>query len=241
MTAAPAEHLTEPALEDPLSDQFEFLITSNAISPTYWTCKWSETVLGTDPLKWVTTKISGDWEALQKAGKAVENLAAYSSAFSESVKSAATAVDATWDGNAATSAQTYFAQLTAAISAQVEPLKTMAAEIDKYATTAYHLSTAMSNALQTLLDWAAIAVIEWAAAQASALSGVGLVATTALVAAATTTTLKVIAEWGKLVETFNAGYVALEAIAGVGFGVAAVLESAEMPALPTAGYDHPGA
>ncbi|MGW5436425.1 hypothetical protein [Nocardia asteroides] len=188
MTATPTERLTEPALEDPLNDQFEFLITSNAISPTYWACKWSETVLGTDPLKWVT-----------------------------------------------------FAQLTAAISAQVEPLKTMAAEIDKFATTAYHLSTAMSNALQTLLDWAAIAVIEWAAAQASALSGVGLVATTALVAAATTTTLKVIAEWGKLVETFNAGYVALEAIAGIGFGVAAVIESAEMPALPTADYDHPGA
>ncbi|MFE1592801.1 WXG100 family type VII secretion target [Nocardia sp. NPDC058705] len=241
MTKAPSEYLTEPALEDPLSDKFEFLITSNAISPTYWACKWCENVLGTDPLKWVTTKISGDWEALQKAGKAVENLAAYNSAFSESVKSAAATVDATWDGNAATSAQAYFTELSAAISAQVEPLKDMATEINRFASSAYHLSTAMSNTLQTVLDWGAIAVIEWAAAQASALSGVGIVATAALVAAATATTLRVIAEWGRLVETFNAGYVALEAIAGVGFGVTAVVESAEMPVLPAADYDHPGA
>ncbi|WP_433755530.1 hypothetical protein [Nocardia sp. CA-135398] len=75
MTKTPSEYLAEPSLEDPLNDSFEFLITSNAISPTYWACKWCENVLGTDPLKWFTTKISGDWEALQKAGKAVENLA----------------------------------------------------------------------------------------------------------------------------------------------------------------------
>ncbi|MFQ6397596.1 hypothetical protein ACLMAJ_29640 [Nocardia sp. KC 131] len=241
MTKTPSEHLAEPSLEDPLNDSFEFLITSNAISPTYWACKWCENVLGTDPLKWLTTKISGDWESLQTAGKAVENLASYSASFSESVKSAATTVDATWDGNAATNAQAYFTKLSAAISAQVEPLKEMATEINRFASTAYHLSTAMSNALQTLLDWGAMAVIERAAAEASALTGVGIFATAALVAAATATTAKVIAEWGLLVEKFNAAYVALEAIAGVGFGVVAVVESADLPSLPTATYDHPGA
>ncbi|MEV6275711.1 WXG100 family type VII secretion target [Nocardia sp. NPDC051832] len=237
----PSERLTEPALEDPLNDSFEFLITSNVISPSYWACKWSENVIGMDPLKWFSSKIAGDWEALQKAGKAVENLAAYSSSFAESVQSAASTVDATWDGNAATSAQAYFAKLAAGIDAQVEPLKEMASEIGRFASTAYHLSTAASNTVQALLDWAAIAIIEWAAAQASALTGVGLVATAALVAAATATTMLVIKEWGLLVNTLNKAYVALEAIAGAGFGVAAVIESAELPALPTATYDHPGA
>ncbi|MFD4428627.1 WXG100 family type VII secretion target [Nocardia sp. NPDC058497] len=241
MTTTPAEHLTEPALEDPLSDKFEFLITSNAVSPSYWVNTWCANVVGTDPLKWVTSKISGDWEALQKAGKAVENLAAYSSAFSESVKSAAAAVDTTWDGNAATSAQSYFTELTAAISAQVDPLQDMADEIKHFAESAYHISTAMSNALQAVLDYGAIAFIEWVAVRVAALSGVGIVATAALVAAATLTTLKVINEWNLLVQKFNSGYAALEGIAGVGFGVAAVIESADMPVLPTANYDHPGA
>ncbi|TCJ99779.1 WXG100 family type VII secretion target [Nocardia alba] len=241
MSKAPSECLTEPSPEDPLSDQFEFLITSNAISPSYWVCKWCENVLGTDPLKWVTSKISGDWEALQKAGKAVENLAAYSSTFSDSVKSAATTVDATWDGNAATSAQAYFTKLSSAVSAQVGPLQEMADEINRFASSAYHLATAMSNALQALLDWGAIALIQLAAAEVAGLTGVGLVATAALVAAASLTILKVIKAWNDLVQTFNTGYAALEGIAGVGFGVVAVVESADMPALPNTSYDHPGA
>ncbi|MGF0317234.1 hypothetical protein [Nocardia fluminea] len=80
-----------------------------------------------------------------------------------------------------------------------------------------------------------------AAAEVAGLTGVGLVATAALVAAATMTTLKVIKAWNDLVQTFNTGYAALEGIAGVGFGVVAVVESADLPALPNAGYDHPRA
>ncbi|MEV0356416.1 hypothetical protein AB0H71_10170 [Nocardia sp. NPDC050697] len=241
MTGTPSEFLTEPSPTDPLGDSFEFLITSNAISPGYWVGKWCENVIGTDPLKWFVTKVSGDWEALQKAGKAVENLAADSARFAESVEGAAKNVDATWDGNAAASAETYFSGFAAAIAAQVDPLREMAAEIDHFASSAYHLSTAMANALQAVFDWAAIAVIEWAAAQAAGLTGVGLVATAALVAAATATTVKVINEWNKLVQTFNGGYAALEAIAGTGFGVYAVVESADLPTMPGSGYDHPGA
>lgn len=241
MTKTPSELLTEPALTDPLSDSFEFLITSNAVSPGYWVGKWCENVLGTDPLKWFVSKVSGDWEALQRAGKAIENLAAYSASFAESVDSAAKNADATWDGNAATNAATYFSDFSAAIAAQVDPLREMAAEIDHFASAAYHLSTAMANALQAVFDWAAIAVIEWAAAQAAGLTGVGLVATAALVAAATATTVKVINEYNKLVQTFNAAYSALEAIAGTGFGAYAVIEASELPTLPGIDYDHPGA
>lgn len=237
----PTDHLTEPSPKDPLNDSFEFLITSNAVSPSYWLSTWFENVLGVDPLKWFTAKISGDWEALQKAGAAVQNLAAYSSSFAAEVESAAAGADASWDGNAATSANTYFTDLAAAVEAQVGPLQDMASEIDKFASTAYHLSTAMSNTLQAVLDYGAIALIQWAAAKAIGLTGVGIVATAALVAAATATTIKVIQEWNLLVQTFNSSYAALEAIAGVGFGVYAVIESSEIPALPDAGYDHPGA
>src|SRR5690606_24456422 len=97
MAGTPAEKLAEPALEDPMNDKFEFLITANELSPTYWACTWSKNVLGVDPVEWFAQKISGDWEALQKAGKAVENLAGYSSSFSDEIEKAAKAVDTTWD------------------------------------------------------------------------------------------------------------------------------------------------
>jgi hypothetical protein len=128
MAGAPVEKLAEPALEDPMNDKFELIVTSNEISPTYWACTWLENVVGVDPVEWLAQKISGDWEALQKAGRAVENLAAYNASFSAEIENAAKAVDPAWDGNAAANAQTYFAELATAVAAQVESLNTIADE-----------------------------------------------------------------------------------------------------------------
>ncbi|MEV5838654.1 WXG100 family type VII secretion target [Nocardia sp. NPDC052112] len=241
MAEAPVAKLTEPEPEDPVSDKFEFLLTSNEISPTYWVQTWCKNVLGTDPLEWVSTKIAGDWEALQKAGKAVGNLAAYSSSYSDEIKSAAKAVDPHWDGNAASSAQAYFEKFADAVAGQVDSLQDISDEINSFALSAYFSAKALSDGAQTVLDMAAIAVIEWAAAEASSLTGVGLVATAALVAAATATTLKVIAEFGKLVETFTYAVIALEGIAGLIHAAVALIQSTDLPSLPTKTYDHPGA
>lgn len=150
MVGAPTDKLAEPALADPMNDKFEFLVTSNEISPTYWACTWCKNVLGTDPVEWFAQKISGDWEALQQAGKAVENLAAYSTSFSEEVKNAAQAADPAWDGNAASSAQRYFAELSTAIAGQVDSLKSIADEINNFANSAYYGAKAIGDAVQTL-------------------------------------------------------------------------------------------
>ncbi|MFD6155739.1 WXG100 family type VII secretion target [Nocardia sp. NPDC060256] len=241
MAKTPVEHLTEPQPDDPISDNFEFLLTFNAISPTYWVQTWCKNVIGTDPVEFVATKIAGDWEALQKAGKAVENLAAYSSSYSEEIGNAAKAVDPHWHGNAATSAQSYFTDFAKAVAAQAGPLRDMADQINSYANSAYFIAKSLSDAAQTVLDMAAIAVIEWAAAEASALTGVGLVATAALVAAATATTLRVIAEFGRLVETFTKGVVVLEGVGGLIHGAAGLIQSTDLPSLPGKTYDHPGA
>ncbi|MEU4316056.1 WXG100 family type VII secretion target [Nocardia sp. NPDC024068] len=241
MGAAPAEKLVEPALEDPMNDKFEFLVTANEISPTYWACTWSKNVLGVDPVEWFAQKISGDWEALQKAGKAVENLSAYSSGFAGEIENAAKAVDATWDGNAANSAQTYFAELATAVSAQIDSLNTIADEINNFANAAYFGAKTIGDTVQTLLDLAAVAIIEWVAVEISAATGVGLVATAALVAAATLSTLKVIKEFGLVVAAFSSIYTVLEGIAGVIYSGIGTLQSGELPALPQKSYDHPGA
>lgn len=192
-------------------------------------------------MEYVATKIAGDWEALQKAGKAVENLAAYSSSYSEEIKNAAKNVDPHWDGNAASSAQSYFAGLANAVAAQVEPLKDIADQINSFALSAYLIAKSLSDAAQTVLDTAVIAMIEWASAEASALTGVGIVATAALVAAATATTVKAVTEFGRLVETFTKGVVALEGIVGLIHGAVGLIQSTDLPSLPNNTYDHPGA
>ncbi|WP_280401005.1 WXG100 family type VII secretion target [Nocardia carnea] len=224
-----------------MNDKFEFLVTANEISPTYWACTWSKNVLGVDPVEWFAQKITGDWEALQKAGKAVENLAAYSSSFSDEIQKAAQAVDTTWDGNAATSAQTYFAELSTAVAAQVDSLNAIADEIKNFANAAYYGAKSIGDAVQTLLDLAAIAIIQWAAVKVSAATGVGAVATAALIAAATLSTIQVIKEFELIAAAFSSIYLGLEGIAGLIYAGVGAVQSGDLTALPQKPYDHPGA
>ncbi|MEV0046509.1 hypothetical protein AB0H60_23995 [Nocardia rhamnosiphila] len=241
MAGAPVEKLAEPALEDPMNDKFEFLVTSNEISPTYWACTWLKNVVGVDPVEWFSQKIAGDWEALQQAGVAVENLAAYNTSFAAEVENAAKAVDPTWDGNAASNAQTYFAELATAIAGQVDALNAVADEIKNYANAAYYGAKTIGDSVQTLLDIGAIAIIEWAAVKVSAATGVGVVATAALVAAATLTTLRAIAEFNMMVSKLSALYIGLEGTAGLVYAGLGAIQSGDLPTLPQNSYDHPGA
>ncbi|WP_063125595.1 hypothetical protein [Nocardia fusca] len=241
MAGAPVEKLAEPALEDPMNDKFEFLVTSNEISPTYWACTWLKNVVGVDPVEWFSQKIAGDWEALQRAGVAVENLAAYNTGFAAEVEKAAEAVDPTWDGNAASNAQTYFAELATAVTAQVDALNAVADEIKNYANAAYYGAKTIGDSVQTLLDIGAIAIIEWAAVKVSAATGVGVVATAALVAAATLTTLRAIAEFNMMVSKLSALYIGLEGTAGLIYAGLGTIQSGDLPTLPQNSYDHPGA
>ncbi|WP_410871710.1 hypothetical protein [Nocardia sp. A7] len=241
MAGTPIAKLAEPALDDPMNDKFEFIVTSNEISPTYWVCTWCKNVLGEDPVEWLSQKIAGDWEALQKAGKAVENLSAYSSSFAEEVRNAAASVDPSWDGNAAASAQTYFSGLSTAIASQTEFLNGIADEIKNFANSAYYGAKSIGDGVQSVLDLGAMAVIEWAAAKLAAATGVGIVATAALVAAATLTTLAVIAEFNLLVQALSGIYVVLESSAAIIYAGIANLQTGDLPTLPQSSYDHLGA
>jgi uncharacterized protein YukE len=241
MAGAPVEKLAEPALEDPMNDKFELIVTSNEISPTYWACTWLKNVVGVDPVEWLAQKISGDWEALQKAGRAVENLAAYNASFSAEIENAAKAVDPNWDGNAAANAQAYFAELATAVAAQVESLNTIADEIKNFANAAYYGAKTIGDGVQTLLDIGAIALIQLAALKMAAVSGVGIVATAALAAAATLTTLRAIAAFNMLVSELTSVYIGLEGIAGLVYAGIGAIQSADLPTLPQKSYDHPGA
>ncbi|MET8795372.1 hypothetical protein ABZV91_02760 [Nocardia sp. NPDC004568] len=224
-----------------MNDKFEFLVTSNEISPTYWACTWLKNVVGVDPVEWFSQKIAGDWEALQQAGVAVANLAAYNTGFAAEIENAAKAVDPTWDGNAAADAQTYFAELATAVAVQVDALNSVADEIENYANAAYYGAKTIGDSVQTLLDIGAIAIIEWAAVKVSAATGVGVVATAALVAAATLTTLRAIAEFNMMVSKLSALYIGLEGTAGLIYAGLGAIRSGDLPTLPENSYDHPGA
>src|SRR5690606_16328678 len=124
---------------------------------------------------------------------------------------------------------------------QVDSLNTIADEIKNFANAAYYGAKTIGDSVQTVLDLAAVAIIEWVAVKVSAATGVGAVATAALVAAATLSTLKVIEEFGLIVAAFSSIYIGLEGIAGLVYAGAGAIQGGDLTALPQKSYDHPGA
>lgn len=200
MSPTPIEHLTKPEPKDPIPDLAEFLVTANAISPTYWVQQIFQAHLGTDPIEWVAGKWAGDWEAIQKAGFAIDNLSQYNKAYAIAVTEAVAEVEATWRGNAADGARQYFEELATALHAQAAALTEMANKVEGFAQSSYLQAQSLGNALQGLVDTAIILAVEWAAAAALSSTGVGAIPAVGIGALSALQITLLLTRWGKVVE-----------------------------------------
>ncbi|MFD3706249.1 hypothetical protein ACFWUP_24170 [Nocardia sp. NPDC058658] len=118
---------------------------------------------GWNPIEEAQKSLGGDWEGLLKAAKAVENLASFNTAYSDAIDEAMKNIDSSWRGNAATSADSYFSKLTAAIDGQVEPLSLISNTIASFAWEAFGIAQAIQALLLELGDL----VIKWVLTQAA--------------------------------------------------------------------------
>ncbi|WP_040793498.1 hypothetical protein [Nocardia paucivorans] len=241
MSAAPIEHLTKPEPKDPIPDLAEFLITANAISPTYWIQQVFQTFIGTDPIEWVADKWAGDWKAIQQAAFAIDNLSQYNKAYATAVTEALAEVESTWRGNAADGARQYFGQLTTALDAQAAALTEMSNKIEGFAQSSYLQAQALGNALQGLVDTAIILAVEWAAAAALSSTGIGAIPAVGIGALSALQITTLLARWGKVVELTTQTVTLAQGLYGALLGQMASTMSVELPPLPTINYDHPGA
>ncbi|MFI6998755.1 hypothetical protein [Nocardia sp. NPDC050175] len=240
MSDAPVDQLTEPEVQDPVSDPVELFLNNNVYSLTYWVDQFIVQVIGKDPLAWATTEFAGDWAQIQKAGAAIRNLSKYNDSYARTVHSAVKEVDS-WHGNAADSARSYFDDFRDAINNQIAPLKNIAQDIDTFALSAYYAAQGISFLIQSIIDTAVIALIEEAAAAAAATTGVGAIASAGLEAAVVYDMVKMVGLWNQALTKYATFATAGEtAVAAILDGVATV-RSKEIPQLPGTGYDHPGA
>src|SRR5690606_6989987 len=172
---------------------------------------------------------------------AIRNLSEYNGAYRDAIGSAMSHVESSWQGNAADSARSYFDSLKAALDGQIEAMAKVADEISSYALASY----GMANGIADLVQWLGDLAIQWmvtqAAAAAAASSVVGAGAAAALQAVATaiaammaTKVVTIISNLGHMVNASEA------AVGLISAGISAAVEASQIPALPTASYDHPG-
>lgn len=59
--------------------------------------------INVDPLSYTTNYLAGDWQAMQRAAKAIRSLSKYSGDYAREISSAVDETDGNWKGNAAQS------------------------------------------------------------------------------------------------------------------------------------------
>lgn len=240
-TATPVGNLAEPQPNDPIPDLVELVINGNAVSPTYWINYVLKSTIGYDPLTYTTNSISGDWEAMQKAGTAVGNLSDYLRSYALAVSAAARETDSTWDGNAADSAKSYFDKLSTALTAQAGTLKDISYTLDEYALSSYAMAQVICGMLQEVFDWAIIVAVKAAASAAMATTGIGAAGSALTMASSAFEIAMIIERWQDALGTLTTWAMKTEGVGSVVVGGVAMISNTTLPALPGGGYDHPGA
>ncbi|WP_336085286.1 WXG100 family type VII secretion target [Nocardia sp. SSK8] len=240
VTDSPVSKLADPQPSDPIPDLVELIINGNAVSPSYWINYVLKSTIGYDPLTYTTNSISGDWEAMQKAGTAIGNLSDYLVSYKLDVSQAARTANETWDGNAADSAMDYFKELTAAISTQASALKDISTTIEEYSLSSYAMAQVVCGMLQEVFDYVIILAIKYAASAVMASTGIGAVGSAAAIASSAFEIAMIIERWQDALGTLTTWVMKTEAAASVVVGGAAMLSGTSLPQVPGGGYDHPG-
>lgn len=238
MPEPPAALLTDPTTSDPVPDLLENVIgISQYISLSYWVGEAVDLILGFNPFEWVAEQFAGDWEAVQKAGVALENLGEFNVEFGLAIKSGLDAVAHNWTGNAAAAANTYFSGLSQTIRDQQNELAAMGRDFKQAAVGMYETANAIKGLVETLFDLVLAVGLELAAAAASSWTIIGPILAGAAAAATIT---KAMGVWGRILEVHTLAWDAAQGLVGVMAGYLSTLDDLEKHALPESNYDHPG-
>ncbi|MFU8850721.1 hypothetical protein ACNAW0_07015 [Micromonospora sp. SL1-18] len=209
----------------------------NYVSPSAWLNAAIQKLTGVDVFGWMTTWLSGDWEAIWKFGDAMGNLAACMQQIGMNIQQGMVDLDGEWDGQASDAAYQYFSRLASATSSQQLELYEIRDNYHKAATGAWQLSNQLGNILQALADKAIIAGIAAAAGTATAETGVGAVVGYGVAALMVVDMLALINKASTLINT--AGTVIL-GLFGTGMDVAYQGGDLSAIKLPTLAYAAPG-
>lgn len=235
----PANELTPPAPYDPIPDLVENILGAwQYVSPAHWVGWVIDQIFGTDPWQWVAEQFAGDYEAVQRAGIALKQLASFNELYKANVRSTAEEVlTYDWRGNAADAARAYFDGWMKALGEQEEILREVGDQFETAAVGVYQATQGFKSYFSGAVDIAIIAGIEAAATAATSWTGVGAVAGTAATAV---TIAKGASLWARALVYHNDAWTAVQSISGISAGYFAALKGLERLPLPGNSYDHPG-
>ncbi|MGO1972886.1 MAG: hypothetical protein ACTH2Q_07990 [Propionibacteriaceae bacterium] len=168
-----SSELTAPVNEHAIPELAQHCIAMGTllISPSYWLNKMIGAVMSafgcpTTPIDWVTQQVAGDWNAFGKAANAFTKIGAFYTKDGQLITADSGALFRGWDGDAAASAENYFASLSDAFTEQEPALSALGDRYGQLATGMHlgglSLGTLIAIFTDALLVAAAAAAVVWA-------------------------------------------------------------------------------
>lgn len=235
--ADPLDELIDPKVADPIPDKLENVLgVSQYITPSYWLGEAMTLVIGKNPFQWAAEEFTGDWQAVQVAGKAVQTLGAFNEAFASTINSAVATVGYGWEGNARDAADEYFSGIGQVLRGQIGVLVQLGWQLDVTAFSVYETAGALKGMLEGLADLLIAIGIEMAATAASAATVIGPLIGGASIAF---TASQAVAKWEAILGLTGTIWNAVQAFSGVVSGLLGEVSDTSLPYLPSREYDHP--
>lgn len=157
---------------------------------------------GGDVFQWLWSEVGGDWDRIYTAGSAFGQIGDYFSRLGDATRDEAVAMFQGWtEGEAATAAGEFFAEIVAAFEAQLAPYADLELKYQKAAASSYMLCQAAYSGLDALGDHVvamALGVGSIGEAVAAFFSG-GATAPMAIVSAVAAFIAELSAIWGSAV------------------------------------------
>ena len=238
----PDSTLVEPQADDPMPFMVSFVAGGNYASPAYYVSWIVKEATGFDVFGWASEKVTGDWEGVGKAASAAGNLSRFNTAFAQEINTQwQQSAGATWHGNAARNAEQNFTHLASCIKFQVSPLEDIERQLTNISTGMRELGRLIGDILQDISDWAILAGISLAAEAALASTGVGSIIAVQQAALTALYFAQIVKRAADLVKLVNKAYKAIYGVIGVLNTLSSQTTPDNLPPLPKASYDFPGA
>jgi hypothetical protein len=236
---SPAAALTEPTAQQIIPETFDKILSfPDYFSVGHWILVGCEQLFGVNPAEWIAKEITGDWEAVAKAGSALKNLGTFNEAFAGAVDTNSDAMFKGWTGNAASAASGYFDKLPEALRAQISALNDVGHQFEQAAYGVWGVAKTLVSLMELLLDLLIAWAIEAAATAAASWTVIGgIIGGSAMVL----TAMKAIKVWGEICKAHGLAWTICTGVTGIIAGYLSNLHGMKDHPLPAGAYDHAGA
>ncbi|MFD5855231.1 hypothetical protein [Streptomyces chartreusis] len=190
-------------------------------SPSATVLEFIKLMTGWDPLGDFVSWMAGDWESFLDCADVWGSLADCSSSISRNIKAGNIELDATWQGNSADAAYTYFDEVGSKLLTLEETFNSLKDNYLKISAEVYAFAEFYKGIMVDVIDLGLKAMLNFIAGQAAASSGIGALAAAAFFAMSARQILSIMERWGEVMAAFGKAMKYTNAGAGILNGILA--------------------